>query len=90
MIRSICELCGNDDATPSSLLNFNKILEINQEVKDSLIKFVCCNDYEFAVKYGIIASHRDYLNYDQWLQERTQTVGLPFIKTLIKFIRDNV
>lgn len=42
MIRAVCELCSNDDPTVISPLNINKVLDITQDIKDSLIKFVNC------------------------------------------------
>lgn len=88
MIRSICELCHSEDA--SSALNINKVLDITQDIKDSLIHFVNCKDFDFAVSLGIIAGKRDYLNYDAWLRERILTVGNKFLRSLVRYFFDNV
>ena len=88
MIRAICELCGNEELiTP---LNLNKVLDITQDIKDSLPKFVNCQDFDFAVALGIIAGKRDFLNYDAWMRERIQTVGNQFLRSLVRYLYENV
>jgi CCR4-NOT transcription complex subunit 1 len=59
-IRGICELCKHDQR----LMNLSRVLDITQEVRESLIKIVYCEDYNFAVNLGILAGKRDYLHYD--------------------------
>jgi len=55
-----------------------------------LIPIVDCEDYHFAVNLGILAGKRDFLHYDVWLQSRIQNVGTPFIKALLKYIKDHI
>jgi CCR4-NOT transcription complex subunit 1 len=55
-----------------------------------LPKFVNCQDFDFAVALGIIAGKRDYLNYDAWMRERTQTVGNKFLLSLVRYLYENV
>ena len=88
MIRSICELSSGDEQATSQY--FHKILELNQEIKDSLMRFVNCTDFDFAVSYGLLASKRDYLNLASWLKERITTVGPPFVHSLSKFLFEQV
>lgn len=75
MTCAISEICSD---------NLNKVIEITQEIKDSLIKFINCADYDFAIGLGILAGKRDFLNYDAWLRERTTRNG--FMKSLIKHL----
>lgn len=49
-----------------------------------------CQDFDFAVALGIIAGKRDYLNYDAWMRERTQTVGNKFLLSLVRYLYENV
>ena len=56
-------------------MNLSRVLDITQEVKDSLIPIVYCEDYNFAVNLGILAGKKD--------------VGTPFINALIKYIQDH-
>jgi hypothetical protein len=85
MIRSISELCNYEDPSIISPFNTNKVLDITQDIKDSLKKFVNCQDYDFAVNLGIIAAKRDYLNYDSWLRERITTAGNTFLRSLCRY-----
>jgi hypothetical protein len=66
MIRSICELCRHEQ----KIMNLSRVLDITQEIKDSLIKIVYSNDFHFAVNLGVLAGKRDFLHYDVWLKER--------------------
>ncbi len=82
MIRSISTLTKTED------LALNKVLDITQDIKDSLIQFVNFQEYDFAFSLGIIAGKRDYLNYDAWLRERITSQG--FIKALVKYFHKHV
>lgn len=42
MIRSICEICRNEDPAVISQFNTNKVLDITQDIKDGLKTFVNC------------------------------------------------
>lgn len=86
MIRAMCELCRHEQR----IMNLSRVLDITQEIKDSLIKIVYCQDYDFAVNLGILAGKRDFLHYDVWLKERIKGVGSPFIKALIRYINEQV
>jgi sulfur transfer complex TusBCD TusB component (DsrH family) len=66
MIRAICELCRHEQ----KIMNLSRVLDITQEIKESLIKIVYCNDFDFAVSLGVLAGKRDFLHYDVWLKER--------------------
>lgn len=51
---------------------------------------VDCEDYYFAVNLAILAGKRDFLHYDVWLQRRISDVGTPFIKALLKYIKEHI
>ena len=86
MIRGIYELYKHDPRT----MNLSRVLDITQEVKESLIPIVDCDDYYFAVNLGILAGKRDFLHYDVWLQSRISGIGTPFIKALLKYIKEHI
>lgn len=71
-------------------MNLSRVLDITQEVKESLIPIVNCDDYYFAVNLGILAGKRDFLHYDVWLASRISEVGTPFIKALIKYLKEHI
>jgi hypothetical protein len=48
-------------------MNLSRVLDITQEVRDSLLAIVYCEDYNFAVNLGILAGKRDFLHYDNWI-----------------------
>jgi hypothetical protein len=39
---------------------------------------------------GILAGKRDFLHYDVWLSNRIKEIGTPFIKALLKYIKDHI
>jgi CCR4-NOT transcription complex subunit 1 len=71
-------------------MNLSRVLDITQEVKESLMPIVDCEDYYFAVNLAILAGKRDFLHYDVWLQRRISDVGTPFIKALLKYIKEHI
>lgn len=85
-IRAICECCRPEQR----VLNLSRVLDITQEIKDSLIKIVYCNDFDFAVNLGILAGKREFLHFDVWLKERIKKVGTPFVKAFIKYINEQL
>lgn len=86
MVRGICELCRHDQR----IMNLSRVLDITQEVKESLMPIVNCEDYYFAVNLGILAGKRDFLHYDVWLKGRIDSIGSPFIKALIKYLKEHI
>jgi hypothetical protein len=86
MIRSICELCRHDQR----IMNLSRVLDITQEVRESLMPIVDCEDYYFAVNFAILAGKRDFLHYDVWLSRRISEVGTPFIKALLKYVKEHI
>lgn len=71
-------------------MNLSRVLDITQEVKDSLMPILECEDFYFAVNLAILAGKRDFLHYDVWLQRRINDVGTPFIKALLKYIKEHI
>ena len=71
-------------------MNLSRVLDITQEVKESLLPIVECEDFFFAVNLGILAGKRDFLHYDVWLSRRIEKVGSPFIRAMIKYIKDHI
>lgn len=51
---------------------------------------VDCEDYYFAVNLAILAGKRDFLHYDVWLQKRINDVGTPFIRAMLKYIKEHI
>lgn len=86
MISAIAELYKKDNSS----LNLSRVLDITQEIKDSLIPIASCKDYNFAVSLGILAAKRDFLHLDQWLAERIKTAGNAFVSAIFKYIDDNI
>ena len=71
-------------------MNLSRVLDITQEIKESLIKIVYSNDYHFAVSLGVLAGKRDFLHYEIWLKERIKQVGTPFVKAVVRYVNENV
>jgi len=86
MISTFSELYKRD----SSSLNLSRVLDISQEIKDSLLPIVNCRDYNFSVSLGILAAKRDFLHLDQWIAKRVRAIGNPFISAIFKYLDDNI
>ena len=82
IIRGICQLYRKDH----NIMNLSRVLDITQEIKDTLIPIVNCDDYYFSVHLGILAGKRDFLHYDQWLANRIKEIGVHFIEELLAYI----
>lgn len=71
-------------------MNISRVLDISQYIKDSLIAFTNCDDYSFSVSLGILAGKREFLHFDQWLNERIKTIGDPFVIAVLDYVDEYV
>jgi len=88
LISAICELYKRDNKKENTSLNLSRVLDITQNIPDSLIKLANWNDYNFAVNLWILVGKREFLHFDQWLKERLKNIGDPFISALLTYIEE--
>lgn len=86
MIEAIYELCSRENSS----LNLSRVLDITQEIKDSLIPLVDCEKMEFSISLGILASKREFLHFEHWFCKRLRKDGNVFIEALLKYIEENL
>jgi len=86
MISAFSELYKRDNSS----LNLSRVLDISQEIKDSLLPIVNCRDYSFSVSLGILAAKRDFLHLDQWIAKRIRSIGNPFITAIFKYLDEHI
>lgn len=70
LISAISEMYMKEMKKENVSLNLSKVLDISQYLKDFLIKLTNCNNYSFSVSLGIFAGKKEFLHFDQWLNER--------------------
>lgn len=80
MISAIYELYRKEN----SPLNLSRVLDITQEIKDSLIPIANCSEYAFSVSLGFLASKREFLHFENWITQRIKNVGNPFVSAVLK------
>ena len=71
-------------------ITLSHLLELTQEVKDSLLVMAASNNHKFAVHFGLLASKRDFLHLEQWLKERVKNGKSDFVKCLLTYIQRSV
>lgn len=80
-------------------MNLSRVLDITQDIRDTLLPIASTDDYSFSVNLGILAGKRDFLHIDQWIAERythfsnifrIRTVGDAFIIPLLKYFEEQV
>lgn len=76
--------------TMPEVVNLNKILDLTQKIKDSLLSIVSSNYDYFSISIATLAIKRDFLHIDQWLRDRIENRGDDFIIPLLDFIKTNV
>eukprot|EP00357_Protocruzia_adherens_P000890 CAMPEP_0115022650 /NCGR_PEP_ID=MMETSP0216-20121206/31709_1 /TAXON_ID=223996 /ORGANISM="Protocruzia adherens, Strain Boccale" /LENGTH=1059 /DNA_ID=CAMNT_0002395439 /DNA_START=131 /DNA_END=3307 /DNA_ORIENTATION=- len=82
VIKGIYRMYRED---PTSM-NLSRVLDITQDIKDSLLPIATCEDHQFSVHLAILAGKRDFLHFDQWLSERIRTAGDKFVKHIISYL----
>lgn len=83
VIRGMVEMYFKD---PSSL---SRILDISQDLK-ALNTILVARPFSFVIDLAALASHREYLYLDKWLQDRINEHGAPFASACIAYIRDKL
>ncbi|OUM58681.1 hypothetical protein PIROE2DRAFT_47750 [Piromyces sp. E2] len=71
---------------PTSL---SRILDVAQEVK-GLSQILDTKYYHFAIDLASLASRRDYLNLDKWLQDHIKSDGEPFLTACLEFLDEKI
>ncbi|KAJ3055880.1 hypothetical protein HK097_008877 [Rhizophlyctis rosea] len=71
---------------PSSL---SRILDVAQEMK-ALSQILETKPFSFAIDLAALASRRDYLNLEKWLQDHIRQEGDVFIKACLEFLNEKV
>ncbi|KAJ3039081.1 hypothetical protein HDV00_012639 [Rhizophlyctis rosea] len=71
---------------PSSL---SRILDVAQEMK-ALSQILETKPFSFAIDLAALASRRDYLNLEKWLQDHICQEGDIFIKACLDFLNEKV
>ncbi|KAJ3299964.1 hypothetical protein HK104_005661 [Borealophlyctis nickersoniae] len=71
---------------PSSL---SRILDVAQEMK-ALSQILETKPFSFSIDLAALASRRDYLNLEKWLQDHIREEGNLFIKACLDFLNEKV
>lgn len=83
VIRGMVEMYFKD---PSSL---SRILDISQDLK-ALNTILVARPFSFVIDLAALASHREYLYLDKWLQDRINEHGASFAAACITYIREKL
>jgi CCR4-NOT transcription complex subunit 1 len=68
----------------------SRILDIAQEIKGLSQILETKYDFEFVIDLASLASRRDYLNLEKWLQERILEFGEHFVKACLDFLTNKI
>ncbi|KNC97024.1 CCR4-NOT core subunit CDC39 [Spizellomyces punctatus DAOM BR117] len=71
---------------PSSL---SRILDVAQEMR-ALSQILEIKPFSFAIDLAALASRRDYLNLEKWLQDHIRDEGEVFVTACLEFLNDKV
>lgn len=74
---------------PTSM-TLTQLLDLTQEIRDSLLKLVSCENHLFTVHFGLLAIKRDFLHLEHWIKERIANGKEPFVKTLLDYLQKNL
>ena len=67
-------------------ITLNHLIDLTQEIKESLLTLAKANDHLFAVHFGLLASKKDYLHLEHWLTERISQAREEFLNVLCEFL----
>lgn len=64
----------------------SRILDLSQDLK-ALNLLLSSTSHSFVIDLACLASRREYLKLDKWLNDKIQSMGAPFIENCIAFLR---
>ena len=67
----------------------SRLLDMVHELK-ALNTVLEWNIYPFVIDFASLASRREYLNLEKWLQDRIQKQGSDFVQACIRFLHDRI
>eukprot|EP00474_Spongospora_subterranea_P008987 CRZ09445.1 hypothetical protein [Spongospora subterranea] len=67
-----------------------RILDLSQEIKDSLTVILESRPFRFAIDFAALASRREFLNLDKWLQLRIDEHGNDFCSAVLDYLSQAV
>lgn len=70
--------------------NLSGILDLTQEIKDSLMLTLRNSDHYFSLSLGILAAKKGLLNLEDWIDRKLKEIGDPFVKAILKYFEDNL
>ncbi len=85
LLTSMIELYSS--STPEEQQQkLSRILDLSQDLK-ALNLLLSSNSYLFVIDLACLASRREYLKLDKWLNDKIQTNGQPFIEVCVTFLK---
>eukprot|EP00039_Didymoeca_costata_P023184 m.6279 g.6279 ORF g.6279 m.6279 type:complete len:2271 (+) comp3509_c0_seq1:242-7054(+) len=67
----------------------SRILDVAQDIK-AFTDLLQSNNSQFVVELGVLASHREFLNLDKWVQSQLKNAKRGFPEACIEFISKNI
>ena len=74
---------------PNSI-TLTHILDLTQEIRDSLLKLVNCENHHFTVHFGLLAIKRDFLHLEHWIKDRISAGKDTFVRALLEYLEKNI
>lgn len=74
---------------PTSIA-LTQLLDLTQEIRDSLLKLVNCDNHYFTVHFGLLAIKRDFLHLEHWIKERISQGKEPFVRALLDYLEKSI
>ena len=73
----------------TDVYSLSRILDISQELK-ALPRILGAKPNAFVIDLAALASRRDFLNLDKWLQDQIAIEGTEFLKSCLQFLHEKV
>jgi CCR4-NOT transcription complex subunit 1 len=80
VVRGIVEMYFKDVSV------LPKILGLAQDFK-GLARVLEARPFSFAIDLAALAAHRDFLNLEIWLQDRIDEHGVPFVRSVVTYLK---
>lgn len=82
-MHSMVEWCQRGDYDQSRM---SRILEVTQDLK-ALNLLLNVTSFAFIIDLACLASRREYLKLEKWLNDKIRDHGEPFVSACVKFLQ---
>ena len=79
---TLAQICEKEN----SFLFLSKILDMSQNIRESLLSLIKSENHFFSIKLALMAVKREYLRLEYWVNDRLTACGLEWVEAFLRYV----